>query len=94
VVAHPDHVVDLRWKACHGCQRICRVDGRLVKVNQITELPDPKAEVIEVRQYETTCPQCGQVQVENHRPDWNGAHVWGAVGSHGGVLSAGTAHEL
>jgi transposase len=35
-----------------------------VKVNQITELPKAKAEVIEVRQYETTCPECGQVQVE------------------------------
>src|SRR5664279_4705858 len=64
-VAHPDHVVDLRVKACHRCQADLQgVDGRLVKVNQITELPDPKAEVIEVRQYETRCPQCGQVQVK------------------------------
>src|SRR5208337_2228853 len=40
-VVHADHVVDLRVKACHGCQADLQgVDGRLVKVNQITELPD------------------------------------------------------
>jgi hypothetical protein len=26
-------------------------DGRLVKINQITELPEAKAQVIEIRQY-------------------------------------------
>jgi len=35
-----------------------------VRVNQITELPPARAKVIEVRQYQTTCPQCGQVQIE------------------------------
>ena len=64
-VADPDQVVHLRAKHCRGCQADLRgVDGRLVKVNQITELPEAKAQVIEVRQYETDCPQCGLVQVE------------------------------
>jgi len=36
----------------------------LVKVNQITELPPAGAQVIEIKQYQTTCPQCGQVLVE------------------------------
>src|ERR1700690_727581 len=65
-VADPDQVVNLRVKACHRCQADLQgVDGRLVSVNQITELPDPKAQVIEVGQYETDCPQCGLVQVED-----------------------------
>jgi transposase len=33
-----------------------------VNVNQITELPDAKAEVIEVRQYAVKCPCCGHKQ--------------------------------
>jgi len=33
-------------------------------VNQITELPEAKAQVIEVRQYGTTYSECGQFQVE------------------------------
>ena len=78
-VAHADHVVDLRVKACHGCQADLQgVDGRLVKVNQITELPDPKAEVIEVRQYETTCPRCGQVQVEEPPAGLEMERIFGA----------------
>ena len=38
-------------------------EGVLLDVNQITELPPAKAEVIEVRQYEATCPECGKAQV-------------------------------
>jgi transposase len=33
-------------------------------VNQITELPQAPAQVIEVRQYAVTCPECGTSQVE------------------------------
>jgi transposase len=39
------------------------VEGVLQDVNQITELPPAKAEVIEVRQYEVSCPKCGKIQV-------------------------------
>jgi transposase len=64
-VERPDQVVELRVKSCTGCHRDLEGEGgRLVKVNQITELPQAKAEVIEVRQYETVCPQCGLVQKE------------------------------
>ncbi|HVN56339.1 MAG TPA: IS66 family transposase [Anaerolineaceae bacterium] len=63
-VAQPDHIVHLRKQRCDGCQAdLSAVDGHLSKVNQITELPDAKAQVIEVRQYKTDCPECGQVQV-------------------------------
>lgn len=63
-VAQPDHVVELRAQRCEKCQvELGTERGRLVKVNQITELPEAKAEVIEVRQYETKCPCCGQAQV-------------------------------
>ena len=65
LVAQPDEVVDLRVKSCHKCCADLRAEeSRLVKVNQITELPEAKAQVIEVRQYETTCSECGQTQVE------------------------------
>jgi transposase len=65
LVAQPDEVVDLRVRSCCKCCANLRAEeGRLVKVNQITELPEAKAQVIEVRQYETTCPECGQTQVE------------------------------
>ena len=37
---------------------------RLVKVNQITELPEATAQVIEIRQYEVICPDCQRSQVE------------------------------
>lgn len=63
-VAQPDHVVDLHQQYCDHCQADLRTAaGRLVKVNQITEVPPAPAQVIEVRQYESDCPQCGQVQV-------------------------------
>ncbi len=63
-VAQPDHTVQVRAKSCQHCHSQLADEGRLVKVNQITELPEAKAQVIEVRQYETTCPQCGHMQVE------------------------------
>ena len=64
-VAQPDHIVNLKAEACTNCHAdLHAVAGRLLDVNQITELPDPKAEVIEVRQYVVNCPHCGQAQVE------------------------------
>jgi transposase len=64
-VAQPDQIVHLHKRQCEHCQAdLSAIAGRLTQVNQITELPEAKAQVIEVRQYETECPQCGQVQVE------------------------------
>jgi transposase len=64
-VANPDHIVDLKADVCTNCHAdLHAVAGQLLDVNQITELPDPKAEVIEVRQYAVDCPNCGQHQVE------------------------------
>jgi len=63
-VANPDHVVEVKPQVCEQCQMDLReVSGQLVNINQITELPEAKAEVIEVRQYEVQCPCCGQEQV-------------------------------
>lgn len=63
-VAKPDHLVEARPQVCERCQAdLSKESCRLVEVNQITELPEVKAEVIEVRQYETTCPCCGQKQM-------------------------------
>ena len=62
-VAEPDHVVEVKPLVCRECQtELSEVTTALVDVNQITELPEAKAEVIEVRQYEVKCPCCGKKQ--------------------------------
>ena len=64
-VSQPDHIVNLKAEICTNCHAdLHAVAGVLLDVNQITDLPDPKVEVIEVRQYEVDCPHCGQPQVE------------------------------
>jgi transposase len=64
MVAHPDHIVEIKPQVCKRCQTdLSKESAKLVDVNQITELPDPRAEVIEVRQYSAECPCCGQTQV-------------------------------
>ena len=65
LVAQADEIVHLRSQSCSACQAdLSAEEGQLVKVNQITELPPARAQVIEIRQYLTSCPQCGQEQVE------------------------------
>src|SRR4030066_2110938 len=64
-VAQPDHTIELHAKSCCKCHaELGSAAGRLVDVNQITELPQAPAQVIEVRQYSVTCPECGTSQVE------------------------------
>lgn len=63
-VEKADQVVSLHAQSCGKCHTDLRgAEGRLVNVNQITELPEAKAQVIEVRQYQTICPACGKRQV-------------------------------
>jgi len=63
-VVNPDHVVELKAETCRHCAAdLCKVEGVMKEVNQITELPPARGEVIEVRQYEVTCPECGKAQV-------------------------------
>ena len=63
MVAEPEHIVEVKPQMCEHCQTdLAGVDNRLKAVNQITELPETKAEVIEVRQFEVVCPCCGQKQ--------------------------------
>jgi transposase len=65
LVAQPDHVVELKAKSCSDCQAdLSEQAAELIDVNQITELPEAKAEVIEVRQYSVTCQQCGRVEIK------------------------------
>jgi transposase len=60
-VAKADHIVDVKPKLCSCCQGdLTKANSTLVGVNQITELPEAKAEVIEVRQYAVECPECGK----------------------------------
>jgi len=62
-VAQPDHRVEVRPQVCTECQAdLSQASGSLVDVNQITELPEGKAAVIEVRQYEVQCSCCGTKQ--------------------------------
>jgi len=64
MVAEPDHVVEIKPVVCGQCQSdLSQVAMVLSDVNQITELPVAKAEVIEVRQYMAECPCCGVEQV-------------------------------
>ena len=64
LVAIPDQIVVLHPERCSTCQTDLSAEtGRLLKVNQITELPAAPALVIEVRQYEVTCPDCQKKQV-------------------------------
>jgi transposase len=64
MVAEPDYVVEVKPEVCEYCQADLRgANNLLVDVNQITELPEAKAEVIEVRQMEVECPCCGNKQV-------------------------------
>jgi transposase len=61
-VTIPDQVVTLQVQSCPTCQTdLSTQPPKLVKVNQITELPEARAQVIEVRQYEVTCPDCHKV---------------------------------
>lgn len=63
-VGNPDHIVAVKAKTCMSCHADMSIaEGVLLKVNQITELPPAHAEVIEVRQYQATCPECGKAQV-------------------------------
>ena len=63
-VAQPDHIVEIKPKVCQQCQSdVSQAEMVLLDVNQITELPEAKAEVIEVRQYVAECPCCGEGQV-------------------------------
>jgi transposase len=63
-VADPDHIVEVKAQVCEHCQTdLSQAEHELVDVNQITEVPPAHAQVIEVRQYETVCPGCGQGQV-------------------------------
>ena len=63
MVAQPDHIVEVKPQVCEQCQTdLAGAESRLKDVNQITELPEAKAKVIEVRQFEVACPCCGQKQ--------------------------------
>jgi len=63
-VAEPDHVVEVKAERCSRCAADLHSQaGELIDVNQITEVPPAQAEVIEVRQYAVTCPECGQTEI-------------------------------
>jgi hypothetical protein len=67
-VAQANEVINLAPQNCYDCHvDLSGETGRLVQVNQITELPEAKAQVIEVRQYEVVCPGCQQAQVQARR---------------------------
>ncbi|MFZ2098567.1 MAG: hypothetical protein WAV05_18195, partial [Anaerolineales bacterium] len=64
-VVRPDRTIELQARSCSKCHSdLSNETGQLVDVNQITKLPHAPAQVIEVRQYAVTCPDCGASQVE------------------------------
>lgn len=63
MIANPDHIVEVKPEVCAECQAdLSQASATLKNVNQITELPEAKAKVIEVRQLEVKCPCCGKMQ--------------------------------
>lgn len=63
-VEQADQVVEVRAEQCQACHTELKGEaGELVKVNQVTELPETNAQVIEVRQYAVQCPCCGEREV-------------------------------
>jgi transposase len=64
LIANPDHIVEVKPQVCEHCQAdLSKAESRMKDVNQVTELPERRAEVIEVRQLEVECPCCGQKQI-------------------------------
>lgn len=77
-VTQPDQIVELRVPTCRHCQTdLASEMGQLVKVHQITELPEAKAQVIEVRQYQVICPDCGQPQMAEPPVGLEWEHTFG-----------------
>ncbi len=65
LVSQPDHVIEIKPEICKACQtELKQADLVLADVNQVTELPEAKAQVIEVRQYSANCPCCGSKQTD------------------------------
>jgi transposase len=78
-VAEPDHVVEVKPLVCEQCQAdLSETTTVLENVNQITELPEGKAEVIEVRQYKVTCPCCGKKQTTEPSSGLEMERIFGA----------------
>ena len=78
-VANPDHIVTVKAETGWSCHTdLGLTEGVLRDVNQITELPPAHAEVIEVRQYEVTCPECGKTQVSEPLAGLEMDRVFGA----------------
>ena len=78
-VAEPDHVVEVKAERCARCAADLHCQaGELIDVNQITEVPPAQAEVIEVRQYAVTCPECGQTEITQPPPGLEMTRSFGA----------------
>jgi len=78
-VVNPDHIVEVKPRICHTCQfDLSQARAVLMDINQITELPVAKAEVIEVRQYAVECPGCGQGQLGEVPPGLEMERSFGA----------------
>jgi transposase len=65
LVPHPDEIVAVRPTHCPTCQiDLAGQLGCVLDCTQITELPEPQAQVIEVRLVAVTCPCCGVSHTE------------------------------
>jgi transposase len=69
IVVPPDDIVEVRPTHCPTCQiDLTPQIGCVRDWTQITELPEPRAQVIEVRQVAVTCPCCGVSHTEEPPP--------------------------
>jgi transposase len=78
-VSNPDSIVDVRPQQCPTCQTdLSACDGTVVHVDQITEIPEPRAHVIEVRHIAVVCPCCGDIQTADPPPGLERHRQFGA----------------
>lgn len=77
-MSQPDHVVEVKAHTCPQCDHPLEPgDEKLVAVHQITELPEAKAEVLEVRQYALICAHCQATVIADPAP---GLELQGSFG--------------
>jgi transposase len=61
-VEQPDRIIEARVEGCQHCQADLRgVEPQTVVRHQLTELPPVTPLVLETRQHEVVCPDCGRI---------------------------------
>ena len=72
---NPDKIIDLHVCSCAHCNNdISKEDQTHINSHQVYDVPEPKIEVTEFRQYQVTCPCCHK-KTSSAYPDIASHHV-------------------